>query len=64
MIVILDCHLILSYALSNKLYEASKHLLIYWLEKSVQITQLFGHRRLRRLVHLLGFTYGQLANRE
>ena len=35
MIVILDCHLILSNALGNRLY---------------QVSQILGHRRLRRLV--------------
>ena len=55
MIVILDCHLILSnikwlkaqavghYKLSsNRLYEASKHLPIYWLEKSVTVSLGFS----------------------
>ena len=42
MIVILDCYLILSYSLGNKLYEASKHLPIYWLEKSATVSLSLG----------------------
>lgn len=41
MIVILDCHLILSYALGNRLYRASKYLL-YWLEKSATVSLYLG----------------------
>ena len=42
MIVILDCYLILSYALGNRLYETSKLYFVYWLEKSATVSLGFS----------------------
>ena len=59
MIVILDCYLILSYALGNKLYQVSKILGHRHLCRLVEPANIYTFTGSKNLLHFLGFTYGQ-----